>query len=373
MEYIKEFYAVVTDCIKTDIGYSVCLDNTLFYAEGGGQPSDKGKINEIAVLDVRETHEGICHLMPEPFEKGQNVKCEIDFKRRFSFMQHHTAEHIISGLAVKKHGFKNVGFHIGSDCTTLDFDGELTTEQVDEIEFLANQAIWENVPVTERILKPDESASFNYRSKKEISGDIRIITVEGYDTCACCGSHVMFTGEIGAVKIIDAKRYKGGIRLSIVCGAKALEDYSVKHRLVRGLCAELSSKETGLAERIKTILDQTEKQSAEISRLRMNLFRQHIKTLSFSTSFTWVLWEDANPKDLPVMATELANMAGDGMVVVPRDSGGYLVAIASSSKQAKEIAAKICTAFSGKGGGSPALWQGSLEHLPFEKIDLNDF
>ena len=364
MKYIDHFNAKVIGCEKAGAGYAVFLDHTLFYAEAGGQPSDQGTIAGINLIDLQNTSAGVAHILPSPLETGSLVECKIDFKRRFLFMQHHTAEHILSGLAGKLYGYKNVGSHIGKDCSTADFDGELTPEQVDHLEYILNQAIWENVPVREKIIQPDENINYQYRSKSNIESDIRIITVEGYDNCACCGSHVSFTGEIGVAKLIDAKRYKGGTRISLLCGAPALRDYAKKQQLIRGLCGSLSSAESDLSIRVTDLSAQNERLSSELAQMRLRLFKQHIQNMETGSGFVWLIWQDAEKKDIPILASALAEKTGNGMVLLPLDPEGYYAAIASLSGKAKEIAAHISAACGGKGGGSQILWQGKLERLP---------
>ena len=364
MAYTTNFTARVLRCEKTAAGYAVFLDHTLFYAEGGGQPSDRGWIAGAAMADVRNTAEGMAHFVASAIAVGETVACEIDFKRRFSFMQHHTAEHILSGLAERRYGYRNVGFHIGEDCTAVDFDGEWTPEQVSEMEVLVNQAVWDDVPVTEQIIRPGETVDFPYRSKRDIAGDIRVVTVEGCDRCACCGTHVRRTGEIGVVKFIDTKRHRGGIRIFMRCGETALEDYAAKQKIVRGLCAAFSSKEADLMTHAIELLAIKERLVEEVSRMRLRLFKKHIESMEITSPFVWTVWEDAEPKELPAMAAALAELAAGALVLAPRAGGGYYAAVASPSGQAREIAAGLCAACGGRGGGSAVLWQGSLERVP---------
>ena len=364
MKYETHFTATIIKCEKKNDDYVIFLDNTLFYAEGGGQPSDRGTIAGVALSDVQNTPDGIAHVVPQPLEVGCLVECEIDFQRRFSFMQHHTAEHILSGLSAKLYGFKNVGFHIGRDYTTVDFNGELTLKQAGEIEYLVNRAVWDNIPVIEHIIQPEKETNYQYRSKRDIIGNTRIITIEDYDCCACCGTHVRYTGEIGLIKLTNVKRYKGGVRISILCGAYALEDYATKQQLVRNLCTDLSSTESDLSARISELVVRGERLSNELAQMRLRLFKQHIQNIEITSPLVWVIWEAAETKDIPVMATALAELAGDGMVLLPRDGDGYYTAIASSSGKAREIASQICAKYGGRGGGSQMLWQGNLERLP---------
>ena len=173
------------------------LDRTAFYPEGGGQPGDQGVLDRINVLDTHEKGETVVHLTDAPIPAGTRVTGGVNWSLRHLHMQEHTGEHILSGLLHRFYGATNVGFHMGAACVTLDVDRPLTPEQVAVCERLANAAIWENVPV--EISYPDEEtlAHMEYRSKKALSGRVRIVTIPGYDVCACCGTHVARTGEIG--------------------------------------------------------------------------------------------------------------------------------------------------------------------------------
>jgi len=358
MPYKSEFSATVLECRQEAAGYAVVLDQTLFHDGSGGQPPDGGTVGGQDVLDVYPGGVQTIHVLNAPVEPGRPVACAVDMARRLPFMQHHTAEHIFSGLVAARYGFSNVGFHIGTGASlyaTLDFDGAWPVEDTPRLEYLVNQAVWKNVPVTQRLALPEDA----YRSKKALDGDVRLVTVEGYDTCACCGSHVNFTGEIGAVKITGVKRYKGGLRVTILCGARALEDHAAKQETIRRLCSDLSSTEETLVGRVQELSSRAEGLGAELSRLRMRYFEQYIADIERSEPLTWLVWEEAARTDLPRMATAL-----DGMVLLSRAEGGYYAALASKDGLAKELAAGLCDICGSKGGGSPTLWQGTLERLP---------
>jgi alanyl-tRNA synthetase len=358
VQYNDCFTATVTDCRPDRDQYAVILDLTEFHDGSGGQPPDRGMIDGLEVLHVYADQRQTLHVLSEPIETGRKVECVIDIKRRFMFMQHHTAEHILSGIVAARYGFTNVGFHIGAGDSlyaTLDFDGEWPPADTPVLEYLANEAVWKNVPVTER----PALSSDTYRSKKELEGDVRLVTVEGYDACACCGSHVRSTGEIGAIKIADAKRYKGGLRVTIVCGMRAAEDYAAKQEIIRRVCADLSVAEESLAESVRALSARLERQNAELAGLRVKLFERHIQDIERREPLTWVRWDYAERTDLPRMAAML-----DGMVLLPKEDGGYYAALASKGGLAKELAAAVTGTCGGKGGGGPTLWQGSIERLP---------
>jgi alanyl-tRNA synthetase len=242
--YVKSFEAKVLECRPGKDGmFLIILDQTAFYPEGGGQPSDRGTLGEVSVLDVREKSEEILHLTDKPLKEGSVVTGVIDWDRRFIHMQNHTGEHLLSGIVHKHYGFENVGFHMGKDEVTVDFDGVLTKEQLEKAEAEANDKIWQNVPVLESFPSKEELSNMDYRSKKELTGQVRIVEIPGGDICACCGTHVMKTGEIGILKVTGMKKYKGGVRVSMLCGKMAFMDYKKKQTSVSGISTLLSVKE----------------------------------------------------------------------------------------------------------------------------------
>lgn len=225
--YCSEFEAEVLRCEGPDQEgkFHIVLDDTAFYPEGGGQPGDRGVLGGVKVLDTRYEGDEITHLTETALKLGEKVHGQIDFARRFELMQQHSGEHMISGIAHKLYGCDNVGFHINEEEMTLDFNRALSAEQIKKIEDLANQAVFQNLPL--EITFPDEAelAATDYRSKKELQGAVRLITVPGIDCCACCGTHLRYSGEVGLIKIARAENYKGGVRLTALCGARALRDY----------------------------------------------------------------------------------------------------------------------------------------------------
>ena len=222
--YIKEFDAVVTGAS----GVKACFDRTAFYPEGGGQPADHGVLTlpdgrTIQVKDVHEQGDEIWHTLSEPIPEGTQVHGCIDWERRFDHMQQHSGEHIVSGMICSAFGCDNVGFHMGEDAVTIDYNVRISYEQAQEIEKQANKYIWENHAFEVFWPTPAELAELDYRSKKELSGDVRIARFPGADTCACCGTHVAFSGEIGLVKLTSAHNFHEGTRLELYCGRRAMD------------------------------------------------------------------------------------------------------------------------------------------------------
>ena len=205
--HIKTFKAVVTDCIKTEEGYQITLDQTAFYPEGGGQACDLGTLAETNVLYVKEQDEKVVHICDKPLEAGNTVEGRIDWARRFDLMQQHTGEHIVSGIINRRFGWHNVGFHMGSEVITIDFDGPIPAEALVEIEAEANQWVWQNLSIRCWYPSAEELPSVPYRSKRQLPWPVRVVEIPGVDTCACCGVHVAQTGEIGFIKLFSCVKF----------------------------------------------------------------------------------------------------------------------------------------------------------------------
>ena len=240
--HLFTFEAAVLDCRKEKKGYSVVLDRTAFFPEGGGQLADTGVLGGVRVLDVHERGGEICHCTDAPLEIGAHVEGIVDAGQRLRRMQNHSGEHILSGLVHNAYGFNNVGFHMGAECMIIDFSGELTWEQLTELETRANEVVRQNIPLHIWFPDANELQSLEYRSKLELTENVRIVEIPGVDRCACCAPHVERTGEVGIVKILDSQRHRGGVRVSVVCGLDALEDYRARQESVTEISRALSAK-----------------------------------------------------------------------------------------------------------------------------------
>ncbi len=249
--HLVEFSAVVVDCFEGKNGFEIELDQTAFYPEGGGQAADKGLLEGIEVLHVHEEGERVLHRMAQPLPIGETVEGKIDYAHRFDLMQQHTGEHIVSGIINAEYGYHNVGFHMGWDSITIDFDGVIPPEKLPEIEALANEAIYRNIPLKIWTPSPEELPGVSYRTKRELPWPVRIVNVPGCDSCACCGLHVERTGEIGLIKLFSCVRFRSGSRIEMLCGKRCLDFLSRSHEQNRLVSAAFSAKlmETGDAAR----------------------------------------------------------------------------------------------------------------------------
>ena len=359
--YNKEFTAKVILCVPSGDNYKVVLDRTTFFPEGGGQAADKGTLDKVNVLDVQEKDGIIYHTVSEPFEEGTEVNGKIDWNVRFERMQHHTGEHIVTGLIHEKYGYNNVGFHLSDGICTLDMSGPLTKEQLQEIEIQANEMIYQNRPV--EILYPtkEELKSLDYRSKIEIEGQVRIVKVDGCDICACCAPHVRSTGEIGVIKMVQTQNYKGGVRITIACGRRALRDYSAKDEYVKAIMYSLSSKE-------ELIVEGVELMKKEIAQLKSKVLESERERLRYKTQEipagqrTVCLFEERLDGNLP---RDFMNMVLDKdtcvcAVFTGNETNGFRYVIGSRTQDMRPISKELNVQFAGRGGGKPEMVQGSL-------------
>ena len=246
---LAEFAARVVSCRQTEKGWIVNLDATAFYPEGGGQACDMGTLGDVRVLDVQEDGAQIIHLCDGPLTEGEAVKGAIDWARRFDLMQQHAGEHIVSGILHKLFGSHNTGFHVGADVVTVDFDTPIPTERLAEIEKLANEAVYRNLPIKCWYPSKEELAALPYRTKRALPWPVRIVQIPGYDSCACCGVHVAQTGQIGLIKLFSCVKFHQGVRMEMACGARALDILTRAYEQNRLVSQAFSAKimETGAA------------------------------------------------------------------------------------------------------------------------------
>ena len=278
---ITEFTATVISCEPDEKSkcYRVLLDATAFFPEEGGQSADKGTLNDLPVLDVQIENDLIYHYVSKAIPIGSTVTGCVDWEQRFDFMQQHSGEHIVSGLVHARFGYNNVGFHLSTNEVTLDFNGELTAEDLKEIEEKANEIIYRNLPVEISYPSKEELATLSYRSKIEIEGQVRIVTIPGVDVCACCAPHVATTGAIGIIKITNCQSHRGGVRLNILCGARALADYNKKQNSVTAVSVALSAKQDLIADAVIKIKEDMLRQQERINELQAQYLKLCISTL----------------------------------------------------------------------------------------------
>jgi alanyl-tRNA synthetase len=363
--YLKEFTAKVLDVIEEKDGFGLVLDRTAFFCEGGGQYGDGGiLVADGVTAHVSETvsRQGkIVHRTDAPLPVGATVRGTVDFATRYRNMQNHSGEHIVSGLIHARFGYDNVGFHLGRDYVSLDISGVLSREELAEIEQAANEVIWRNVPITVEF--PDEAtlAAMDYRSKKELTGQVRIVTVEGCDRCACCAPHVARTGEIGLIKLLDPMNYKGGMRFFLQCGISALSDYNEKQRMIEDISHLLSAKQSEVVAAVARVKEELAREKQTVSALRRALVEERLAALT-ATDGNAVFFEsalDMNSLRLLVNGAK-EKTGGVAAAFLGSDETGYAYLMASDRHPLREASAALRTALGAKGGGSDAMIQGSV-------------
>jgi len=360
------FSAVVTGCEEKKGQFFVTLDRTAFFPEGGGQGADHGVLGGVRVLDVHEVSGEVVHTTDAPLAVGAQVEGQVDAVRRLDMMQQHSGEHIFSGLVCSLFGYDNVGFHIGSEAVTMDFNGPLTEEDIRRVERLANEIVWQNVPVETLLPGKEELEAMHYRSKKALEGEVRIVRIPGADICACCGTHVKRTGSVGQIKVLGFMKYKSGVRVSILCGRRALEEETVLLDQVKGISNLLSCKQLEAADSVRRLMDERDQLRYANEQLGMRLFD--------------MLAEQEKQRDVRVVvcdalpagavrkaAGKLCMGARLGLVLVPREEG-YSFALSSQTEDVRPMTKALCSAFGGKGGGPKDMTQGLLGSAPLEAI-----
>lgn len=267
----------------------------------------------------------------------------------------------MSGLIHSHFGYDNVGFHLGSKNVTLDFNGFLTKEQLELIETLANEAVYKNLEITALYPPKTELDGLTYRSKIEIDGPVRIVTIPGYDICACCAPHVKRTGEIGMIKIVDAIKYKGGIRISILCGSRALEDYRMKQQQMNAVSVLLSAKQDSLDHAVSRLKDENYSLKGQILALQNDRIEQKASLIPENTKniclFEENLESSAHKKYVNLLTEKCSGICA---VFVGNDETGYRYIIASASEDVRPINERLKQDYHAKGGGSREMVQGSL-------------
>ena len=357
--HIHEFSARVLSCEKAKKGFAVVLDKTAFFPEGGGQPADTGLIGPAAVRDVQEQNGEILHYTDQALTSGQEYACALDWETRLCRMQNHSGEHIVSGITHKLYGFDNVGFHMGAECMTIDFSGELSWEQLTEIETLANQAVRDDLPVRASFPDPEALSSLEYRSKLELTQDVRIVEIPGVDRCACCAPHVKRTGEIGLIKLLSAERHRGGVRVELICGMDALRECRLMQENVTAISGLLSAKRAKSAAAVERVLAEQARLKERVAELSMALAQLKAESIGYTEGnicvFDNVLDEVALRELVNLLMEKCGGMAG---AFSGSDETGYLYIIGSKKIDLRERSREINAAINGKGGGTPEMIRG---------------
>ena len=352
-------------------GGRIALDGTVFYPEGGGQPADRGTLTlpdgtALAVTDVHE-HEGVIWhsvaSLPAAAAPGTAVTGRIDWAWRFDKMQQHTGEHILSGILHQMFGAENVGFHIGSDAVRMDTSVPISADGLREAELAANRIVWQDVPVVITYPTREELSSLTYRSKKEIEGQVRIVTIPGADVCACCGTHTRTTGQVGQIKILASESYKGGVRLSVVCGERALLAVQAMRQRQADIGALLSAKADQTAVAVHRVYDEYTVLRFTHFGICSQLFDALAQGTKPGTDAIHTV-PGLDPDGLHRLAARLTEATtGLCAALTPTEKGtGYC--IAQKDGDVRALTKALNAALNGRGGGKPGICQGSCAATP---------
>ncbi|MCR5585101.1 MAG: alanyl-tRNA editing protein [Lachnospiraceae bacterium] len=364
--YAIGFEATVLSCVPSERNktkcYAVVLDRTLFFPEEGGQSPDQGEINGHEVIDVQISQNVITHyVLEEPFEINSTVHGLIDFKHRFSNMQQHSGEHIFSGLVSSMYGFNNVGFHLSDNSVTMDYDGVLTANDIEILEKKVNEAIYKNIEIVCEYPDAATLVKKNYRCKKELSGAIRIVTIPGYDCCACCAPHVKKTGEIGVLKVIRLQNYKGGVRLHILCGERAVNYFRESLNLIDSLTDVLTTGRENLKENITSMKDELQRLSSKLAVAKQDLLLKELANLPESEKDVTLFREKTDSFIMRNVLNRLVEKhEGFCSFFSGSDEDGWTYFIGSRTKDCRDVQKKL-SKISARGGGKPEMISGSVK------------
>lgn len=355
---LKVFSAVVRSCCPVGECFEILLDRTAFFPEGGGQRSDRGRLGDAVVSDVQLRAGEIVHISDRPLPEGARVTGVLDWTERFRKMQNHSGEHIVSGLIHRMFGFDNVGFRLGEREMTMDYNGVLSRDMLDRVEEAANRAVWENREIVCRYPSPEELKTLTYRSKKELSGPVRIVTVDGVDVCACCAPHVKRTGEIGGILIQNRMKWKRGTRIFVRCGSDALSEHQRLRRdaqAVSVLCSAPVGETCGAVQQLQLEMESLRHRIFELSRENA-LFR--LRSMDGGES-PCLFFSEADVDTMRFAADEGLKLRGGGFLcAVGTDSDGYRFLLRSDTLPLRSLSQELFQHLNGTGGGSDRMLQG---------------
>ncbi len=358
------YTAVFTAKVLSCEGSAVVLDQTAFFPEGGGQAADTGTLGGVAVTDVQEKDGVIYHTCAAPLPVGETVEGQILWAQRFSRMQQHSGEHVVSGLVHALFGYDNVGFHMGLDGITVDFSGKLTDDDLALLQEKANTVVWENRPIRAWYPAETELSALPYRSKKELTGSVRLVEIENIDLCACCAPHVAHTGEIGPIVILSRESFHGGTRLQMLCGERAfshLASVLEQNKAVAALCS-VKPHETHAA--VSRLMGELGDVKQQLSQTAKELYAT-LAELHRGAGDVLLIREDC---DAGKLAVAVGETCGGLCAVFVKTEAGFRYAVCGEN--AKEFTTALHAALGGKGGGKPNFVQGSV---PAGKKEIENF
>lgn len=359
--FLRTFTAKVLTCQASPDAWQVTLDRTAFYPEGGGQPADHGTLGGANVTDVHERDGVILHTCDGPLAPGGTVAGEIDWARRFDHMQQHSGEHILSGILCGTFHCDNVGFHLGAETVTIDYNAPISWEEALAAEERANRVIWADRPVEITYPTAEELASLEYRSKKALTGQVRIVTFPAADRCACCGTHVLRAGQVGLIKILSCQKFREGVRLEILSGGRALRYLSEACEQARAIGQKLSVKPLEAAAAVERL----ERDLAEARAAQAHLEETAFAAMARENGGRGdvVLFQPAMRSDsVRRLADAVGRQCGGLAAVFSGEDGHYAYALVrSGGADISPLVKEMNGALNGRGGGRNGFAQGSIQ------------
>ena len=356
--FMKTFTATVVSCQETKTGHAVVLSRTAFYPEGGGQPFDTGTLGDARVTDVREKDGVIVHTCDKPLPVGETVEGSLHWDRRFDHMQQHSGEHITSGTICARYHCDNVGFHLGHDLVTIDFNADIPAGDLPEIEAAVNRYIWEDHPIHIRFLSGEALEQAEYRSKKFIPGEVRLVAFPGADCCACCGTHVRTSGQVGLAKLLSCQKFREGVRIEMVCGKRAVDYCSAVLEQNHKVSQLLSAKVMDTAAAVERTQKELYALRGRIASLEEAAFRQKAEALA-GKGDVLLLEEDMSPESLRKLCGAVGAVCGGRCAVFAGTDGSWKYAVGGGAEDLRPLAKALNAALQGRGGGKPDFIQGS--------------
>ena len=362
-EYAREFDAEVISCQKGKKGYEVVLSDTAFYPEGGGQPADRGILGQVNVLDVKRRNGEILHITDAPLEPGMTVHGVLDWERRFDHMQQHSGEHILSGLVHAQFGYDNVGFHMNDEVVTVDFNGPITWEEAMELEDKVNAYIWTDAESRELYPSEEELKAMDYRSKIELKGKVRLVEYPGADLCACCGTHVAHTGEIGLMKILSVSRHKDGVRMEMLFGGRAMKDYDRKHLLNTEFSCRLSAKPYETGEALQRVLDEMNAMKFRMQAMNERYYAMRATSIPVGEPVIFFNEPGMSMVEIRKFCDYLISKGKvkTAMIISPKDKESVNYVMGSADLNMRDVGKLLNEELHGRGGGRPEMVQGSFQ------------
>ena len=362
-EYAREFDAEVISCQKGKKGYEVVLSDTAFYPEGGGQPADRGTLGQVNVLDVKRRNGKILHITNAPLEPGMTVHGVLDWERRFDHMQQHSGEHILSGLVHAQFGYDNVGFHMNDEVVTVDFNGPITWEEAMELEDKVNAYIWTDAESRELYPSEEELKAMDYRSKIELKGKVRLVEYPGADLCACCGTHVAHTGEIGLMKILSVSRHKDGVRMEMLFGGRAMKDYDRKHLLNTEFSCRLSAKPYETGEALQRVLDEMNAMKFRMQAMNERYYAMRATSIPVGEPVIFFNEPGMSMVEIRKFCDYLISKGKvkTAMIISPKDKESVNYVMGSADLNMRDVGKLLNEELHGRGGGRPEMVQGSFQ------------